>query len=157
MLPAAFSWSLGQHHVAWGGTNALDTTLLAAVAEAFLEGDLAELLTGVGRPVAAWTMINRLAHSDVGEVCDLAAGDVSRAPLAGVSSGDHRVWSSAQQALALRLLGITRDPDELRQVRCDVLIPLELRLVALSRGERLTVGRVVADTVAALDHQRLDR
>jgi hypothetical protein len=65
------------------------------------------------------------------------------------------VWTTAQRSLATRLLEKALDPDEIRQVQHDVLVPLELRLIALSRDEPLTFAQVVTDTVHAIEEAPL--
>ena len=130
---------------------------LADEAEAFVHGNLAEIRAANGGSLAAWMVVNRICHGDAVELYDLAAGAVSRTPLAGVSPSYHQIWNTAQRAMATRLLERAHDAEAIRQVQHDVLIPLELRLIALSHDEPLTFARVVADTVDAIEHAPLDR
>ena len=51
----------------------------------------------------------------------------------------------------------TFDPDEIRRLQHDVLVPLDLRLVTRSQDEPLTFAQVTAAAVEALDHHHLDR
>lgn len=130
---------------------------LADETEAFLDGTLAELRAANDRPLAAWMVLNRICHGDSVDIFGLAADDISRAPLAGVSSAYHHVWNTVQRTIATRLLERALDPEEIRQVQRDVLIPLELRLIARSRDEPVTFAAVTADAIDALDHYQLDR
>ena len=84
----------------------------------------------------------------------MAAGDAS---LPRVASSYRRVWNTAQSTIAARVLVVTFDPDEIRLLQHDVLVPLDLRLVTRSQDEPLTFDQVTAAAVEALDHHHLDR
>lgn len=129
---------------------------LADETEAFLHGTLAELLAANRGPLAAWMVLNRICHGDSVEIYDAAAGDGVRAPMPGVSSAYHQMWNAAQRTLALRVLEAAHDAAQLRQLQHDVLVPLELQLVARSRNEPLTFVQVVDATLEALDHHPID-
>jgi hypothetical protein len=129
---------------------------LADETEAFFQGTLAELRAANRGSLAAWMVLNRICHGDSVELYDAAAGDVARAPMPGVSSAYHHMWNAAQRTVALRVLEAAHDAAEIRQLQHDVLVPLELQLVARSRNEPLTFVQVVDATIEALDHRQID-
>jgi hypothetical protein len=118
---------------------------LADQAEAFVRGELAELLVTVGRPLPSWLALNRLGHASPQVLTRVARGQ------AGVGAGTDPGWADDERALAVRLLNGRRDPDDVRRLQREVLVPLELRLIAESRVEPLTVGQVIRRAIEALD------
>jgi len=102
-------------------------------------------------------VINRICHGDSVDIFDLATRVAWRNPLAGVSSTYQQVWTAAQSTLAGRVLEQALDPDEIRQLQRDVLVPLELQLITRSQDEPLTFAQVTAAALDALDHHHLDR
>jgi hypothetical protein len=124
---------------------------------AFLEGRFAELRSANGGPLAAWMMLNRIGHGDSVDMFDMAVSQRRRTPLTGVSSAYHHVWSTAQRTVATRVLERALDPDEIRRVQRDVLVPLELDLVARSDDAPVTFAQVTAAALDALDRHHLDR
>lgn len=125
--------------------------------EAFLHGRLAAYRIANGGPLAAWMVLNRICHGDPVDIFDLATRVALRNPLVGVSSAYHQVWGTAQCAIATRLLVRALDPDEIRRLQHDVLVPLELQLITRSRDEPLTFAQVTAAAIEALDHHHLGR
>jgi hypothetical protein len=130
---------------------------LADETEAFLAGRLAELRSASGDPLAAWMILNRIAHGDSVDMFDMAVGQRRRTLLTGVPSAYHQVWSTTQSTIASRVLERALDTDEIRRLQHDVLVPLELELITRSHDEPLTFAQVTVAALDALDHHHLDR
>jgi hypothetical protein len=127
---------------------------LADEVEAFVNGELVELLVAAGRPVPlpSWLALNRLSHAPLQVLARVAAGE----PAAGAPERDLG-WAEAERSLAFRLLSCGRDPNDVRRVQREVLVPLERRLIAESRVLAIPVGQVIARAVEALDQHQSRR
>jgi hypothetical protein len=123
--------------------------------EAFVHGSFAEHRAAKNGFLPAWVILNRVAHGDLAEIHDTAAGLGCTGP-PSPSLNFHQVWKGPQRDLARRLLECAQDPDGIRQIQHDVLIPLELSLIARSATEQLTFVQVLAAALEALDHHQLD-
>lgn len=122
------------------GGPALDETAASLDVDdvaAYLAGRLVEYRSGRGRGVPAWAVLNKVAHADVDELAGLADG-----------AGDGREpgWLSAQRSLAADLLA-ERDPPDVARIQRQVLVPLELWLIARSETETVS-GRWAAELAA---------
>jgi hypothetical protein len=84
------------------------------------QGDL--LTAGMGRPVPAATQLGVLAHADLARLRDL--GRYCR------RGSVRRSWGTEMARLAGDLAGRAGSPDGLRQIQGQVLVPLELEVLA---------------------------
>jgi hypothetical protein len=128
---------------------------LAAESEAFLHGRLADQLVATGRRVPGWVMLNRLAHGTRDELA--ALGVAGHCGWRAHPSLGGPQWLADERALASRLIGIGTSAEALRTLQDEVLIPLELTLIARSRSESLSPQDVIGAASRALDEDRLDR
>jgi hypothetical protein len=133
-----------------------DGEVLADEAEAFVNGTLAELRAPELRSLAPWMILNRLAHADADGLRRLARGQVPPTAFAGTPRGFDQMWTITQRSLAVRVLAAGRDPEAIRRVQHDVLIPLELGLITRSKVEVYSLVGVVNETIATLDRYRLE-
>jgi hypothetical protein len=91
--------------------------------EAFLDGRMAERCVALGAPVPAWAWTNLLAHGTVQELAHPPIhGRGPKSPL--------WAWSQGRALLAAEVLDRVAGDDDLRQLQHDVLVPLELDLMA---------------------------
>jgi hypothetical protein len=121
-LPTDHQWRLGEE------------------VEAFIHGRLVDYLLAAGRPVPAWTVLNKLAHASMEELTELAAANNSEAT--GAAEAGEPAWVRAQRSLAALTTG-GRRPDDIASLQRKVLVPLELWLVQRSRSEAITSRRVI--------------
>jgi hypothetical protein len=127
------------------GGRALDETGASLDVDdvaAYLAGRLVEYRSGRGRGVPAWAVLNRVAHAEVDELAGLAGG---------AGEGREPGWLSAQRSLAADLLE-GRDPQEVAGIQREVLVPLELWLIARSETETVSgrwAAELAADVLAA--------
>jgi len=128
---------------------------LAAESEAFLHGRLADHLVANGQHVPGWVMLNRLAHGTRDELADVVVA--ARCGWRAHPSLGGPQWLADERALASRLIGIGTSTEALRALQGEVLIPLELTLIARSRSEALSPQDVIGAASRALDEDRLDR
>jgi hypothetical protein len=128
---------------------------LAAESEAFLHGRLADQLVATGRRVPGWVMLNRLAHGTRDELAALGVAGNCGWRVHPSLGGPQ--WLADERALASRLIGIGTSAEALRTLQDEVLIPLELTLIARSRSESLSPQDVIGAASRALDEDRLDR
>ena len=121
--------------------------LVAGEVEAFLAGRLVEHLLATGRPVPAWSVLNRLAHGAFEDVTELAEpGD----EFVAVRDGREAGWRRGQRALAAHLVASPATPGDVADAQLEVLVPLELRLIKRSRFETITSRRVLEMAVEGL-------
>ena len=149
--PAQHPRTSSAHHPGPARTDGLE---LADEAEAFMNGTLAKLRAAQKRSLPPWMMINLVAHGDAAELHRLIQGEALPIAISGTPRRYNRAWALAQRSLALQVLGSGRDAEEIRHVQHAVLVPLELRLISQSTAELLTLGRVLADAIDALDQHR---
>lgn len=125
---------------------------LAAEAEAWTNGQLAELRShGNAESLAPWLILNRVAHTDV-----TALRRASREPPTRTRRRRHRRWVSAERSLVHQVLATVTSPDDLGDLQCRVLLPLEMHLVERSKATNLTLNEVLTAATTALAQPRLD-
>jgi hypothetical protein len=139
-----------------GGRRIGPGETLAAEAEAFLHGRLADRLVETGQPVPAWAMLNRLAHGTVEQLAGTMLDGGPQGWRAHPSLGGPQ-WFAAERALAARLIGDRTTAQSLHRIQTEVLVPLELSLITRSRIETITAGQVIAEAGRALDEHSLGR
>lgn len=122
---------------------------LSSEAEAFLEGRLVEHLLACGRPVPAWSVLNKLAHASPQELADLIT---THGHSAWQPEGARPTWLTAQMSLAARLVANGAAPDKVTQVQHQRLIPLELWLIERAKIQPMTPRQVISAASDALDH-----
>jgi len=108
---------VGHREVGWTETHvtAGQTARLLAEATAIVEGTVADsVLSGWPPPPSAW--VNKLAHADWAEICDLS---MKRHRLV-------RVWEGAISFLAADMRAIASTPHGLLDLQRNALIRLEL-------------------------------
>ncbi len=110
---------------------------------ALLDGRLAEELADRGRPRPSWCWLNRLAHGSIGDVRRCAGS------LPGAPPSDR--WARATAFLAGELLAATDRGTTLRALQQEVLIPLELDLLASTQCPMWDPAHFVLDVLARLE------
>jgi hypothetical protein len=124
---------------------------LADEVEAWINGELAERRSaGHPQALSPWLVVNRLAHAEPSVLREVAdAEPASASPLRR-----YPTWAAAERSLAKRLVdGAT--PEVVVQRQRGALVPLELTLIERSKHETLSLGQVLAATLAALGQSRL--
>jgi hypothetical protein len=116
--------------------------------DAYLRGRLVDYLTGRGREIPAWAVLNRLAHADHDELVRLVGG------VAGSPTPVTRrlPWAEAERFLAARLLADDgRTAEGLRRIQAETLVPLELSLVDRTTSERVSADGVLGAARTAVE------
>jgi hypothetical protein len=125
---------------------------VGAEVEAFVQGRLVDYLLAADRPVPAWTVLNKLAHTTVDELTELAAANNAEAT--GAAEPGEPAWLRAQRSLAAALTTGARRPEDIVSLQRKVLVPLELWLVQRSRSEAITSRHVIELASEALADYR---
>ena len=113
----------------------LDDTVICEC-ESFLAGRWAFDRRNQGRPLPRWAWLNQVAHGDVDSLREAAARPSGSTP-----------WRSDDiQAVLARAVLAAGPLDDLSRVQREILVPLELRVMAAVMSPR----RVVELAVAAL-------
>lgn len=115
------------------------TSNVADDCEAYLHGGYAERRRLRGEPVPVWAWVNLLAHGTADELAE-AARDGGVGP-----------WSQARAFVAGELVdraGI--DGRSLEEFQSEVLVPLELRVLARPASARWQPDQLVAELLEAL-------
>lgn len=125
-------------------------TKLAAEAEAWTNGELADLRAGRREEsLAPWLILNRVAHADLPALHRARREASTRPPrLRG------RRWASAEQCVVQQVLATAASSDDLARLQRRVLVPLELHLVERSKATTLTLDEVLTTTTAAVARTR---
>jgi hypothetical protein len=131
-----------------------DGPVVAREVEAFLNGTLALLRACEHRTVAPWLVINHTAHADPTELRALADGTASPISLPGVTARDNRARRLVQRWVAEETIRLGPDATHIQHVQHQVLVPLELELIARSTTRRDVLGTVLADAIDALHDHR---
>lgn len=108
---------------------------ITADCAAFLDGRYAEWLLDRGRPVPPWVWLNQAAHASH---LDLLVAMTQITPIGPPG------WAGARHAIALELLRVVDDIEQLEWTRREVLVPLELDLARATLDPPLTPGQLVA-------------
>ena len=119
---------------------------LADEAEALVNGELVKVLTAAGRPLPSWVALNRLGHAPPEVLTRVVCNHPSETP--------DPEWAAAERSLARRLLSGHRDPNDVRYLQREVLVPLELGLIIESGHRRLSVDEVMTRAREALDEHQ---
>ncbi len=123
-----------------------ETSTITAECSAFLAGTYQEYLTGKGRIPPAWSWINLLAHGTTSEL------EAATKPGPGYSPGS---WTMARAFLCREVLDVAARTGSLSSVQCEVLVPLELRLISSSPMRIQNSGALVQTVLDGLErHQR---
>lgn len=123
---------------------------IGAAFEALLEGRYVEYLERRGDRIPAWTWTNLLAHGTEEAIRRVAT---TRPRPFGVVN----VWRRARVYLASEVLDAAELAGSLARVQREVLVPLELDLVAWSPTKWSCAGEWATRVLTALDdHRRLD-
>jgi hypothetical protein len=122
---------------------------LADEVEAFLGGRLVDYMTASHQPVAAWAVLNRLAHADRSEL----VGFVEGANIDWVVHPSSRqpYWVASERFVAGHLLALARTPEDLGRLQRAALVPLELELIERTKIEQLTADQVLELAARAVD------
>lgn len=107
---------------------------------AFLAGRLVDHYVVTAHSIPPWAVLNRLAHADRSELARLLTGRV----------GVRVAWAGPERLIAAHLLARAPTPEALGRVQREVLVPLELGLIARWEPERLGLDEVLAAAVDAL-------
>ena len=107
----------------------------AAQAEDWLRGWADLLIAGMGGQVSVVVQLGVLAHADLGRLADL--GRNSR------RGSVRRAWGTEMARLAGDLAALAATPDRLAALQCDVLVPLELAVLA-GHGDVSTRAGVIS-------------
>lgn len=100
-----------------------DSADIGRECELFLTGRYGERLRAANRPVPGWVWFNRLAHGSRDDLAELRADATAQSPAPD--------WDRALAVLSGEILhAVDDDPQRLRTLQRDVLIPLELRLAS---------------------------
>lgn len=121
--------------------------VLVAEAEHFLRGHYLEVAYGTAHEIPAWVWLSTLAHGDAATL--LAAEEWLSTSTARRSEYD--TWGRVLQLLARQVRVMTETtPCTLAEIQRDVLVPLELAILASPVGPA-TLYRLVT---SMLDHVR---
>jgi hypothetical protein len=102
------------------------TSTLVEDCEAFLAGRAGDVLTSVRGTFPPWTWVNLLAHANLSGLGELASRDPKSRPF-----DSNGPWARATSFVAAELLAAARnDPQTLRHIQFEVLIPIELELLS---------------------------
>jgi hypothetical protein len=120
-----------------------DAELLVREATAIIAGRYAEWATAAGRPVPVWAWMNLLAHGTE----EALRTEAER--LCGA-----RGWRHARSAVAAEILDLA-DAGHIRlsEVQRDVLLPLELDVMACANAATWTPRELFAGLLAAVRSQ----
>ena len=124
---------------------------LLAECEAFLAGNLAEVVLQRDGYVPVWMWTNLLAHGREAELRREYEADLRGAGT--VEDG----WRAARSYLAGQVLELAAEVGSLGEVQRAVLVPLELRLAGQATVEWWDEGQWVSTVAGALDAQRRAR
>jgi len=118
---------------------------VVAEATALVEGTVADSVQ-FGWPPPPWAWINKLAHADWADICDLS---IKRHRLV-------RVWEGAISFLAADMRALAGTPEGLVELQRGALIPLELRVLAGRVQPPESPLELVAMVRAEMDRFRLN-
>ena len=117
--------------------------------EAFLAGRLVDHMTANHQPVAAWAVLNRLAHADRSDL----VGFVEGATVDWVVHPSSRqpYWVASERFVAGHVLALARTPEDLGHLQRAALVPLELGLIERTKIDQLTADQVLELGAKAVD------
>ena len=122
---------------------------LADEVEAFLAGRLVDYMTAGHQPVAAWAVLNRLAHADRSDLVGFVEG--SDVDWLVHPSSRQPYWVASERFVAGHLLALARTPEDLGRVQRAALVPLELGLIERTQIDQLTADQVLELGAKAVD------
>jgi hypothetical protein len=118
-------------------------SFVADAVEAYLAGRYLDHAEQAERPLHGWMALNRVAHADPPTLEEIAEAEL---PARAVPAWRHR-----EQVLAQRLLAITDgDPDAIREIQTELLVPLELQLLDVHPAAERTLTASVDVALDAL-------
>jgi len=109
-------------------------------------GSLAAYRRQRGAP--PWVALNVVAHADLAVLKELIANRSGRHPAS---------WEAAAAYLASETMSVATTEHALRDVQCDVLIPLELELLSGSRRSPATPLELTTLVMVAITDHRVRR
>lgn len=116
---------------------------VAAECEAFLAGGWVRYLEAHGEPVPSWSWLNRVAHAGESELRVIAGA-------LGATRRDADEWRQASAFLAAEILDFAETKSwDVAGLQREVLVPLELSLLADPSSRQLTSGQLVVRALAA--------
>jgi hypothetical protein len=126
--------------------NRRATRQVVVEAERLLSGRILELDCFPTRRVPAWTVISILAHRARPDLAELASEGLTRHPGS---------WGAILGYLAAEMVKMTPDEPALLGLQRQVLVPLELALLADEEEAPATPGQLAILVMGALDRHQI--